>query len=64
TILAFPRVLDDMETSQLASLEELSLRGTQLVIAVVIDKSYGNTSIKSRTTEIPLNFSSSTFAFI
>ncbi|GJY63425.1 hypothetical protein Tco_0464885 [Tanacetum coccineum] len=56
-------VLDDMETSQLASLQELSLRGTQLVIAVAIDKSSGNTSIKSRTTEIPLNFSSSSFTY-
>ncbi|GJS96304.1 hypothetical protein Tco_0803272 [Tanacetum coccineum] len=38
-----------METSRLASLQELSLRGTQLVIAVVIDKSSGNTSIKSHS---------------
>ncbi|GJV95309.1 hypothetical protein Tco_1546886 [Tanacetum coccineum] len=39
-------------------------RGTQLVIAVVIDKSSGNTSIKSRTTEIPRNFDSPTLVFI
>ncbi|GJX58156.1 hypothetical protein Tco_0289546 [Tanacetum coccineum] len=66
TILAFPRVLDDMETSRLgvAKTKELSLRGTQLVIVVVIDKSSGNISIKSRTMEISLNFSSSTLAFI
>ncbi|GKE95440.1 hypothetical protein Tco_1580295 [Tanacetum coccineum] len=64
TILAFPKVLDDMETSRLASLQELSLRGTQLVIAVVIDKSSGNTLIKSRTTELPLNFDSPTLVFI
>ncbi|GJX87816.1 hypothetical protein Tco_0339830 [Tanacetum coccineum] len=63
-ILAFPRVLDDMETSRLASFHELSLRGTQLVVAVVIDKSFGNTSIKSRMTEISLNFGSSTLTFI
>ncbi|GJU86782.1 hypothetical protein Tco_1294328 [Tanacetum coccineum] len=62
--LHFPRVLDDYGTSQLTSLQELSLRGTQLVIAVVIDKSSGNTSIKSRTTEIPLNFDSPTLVFI
>ncbi|GJY46803.1 hypothetical protein Tco_0435866, partial [Tanacetum coccineum] len=53
-----------METSRLALLQELSLRETQLVIAVVIDKSSGNTSIKSRTTEIPLNFDSPTLVFI
>ncbi|GKB39159.1 hypothetical protein Tco_0884101 [Tanacetum coccineum] len=41
TMLAFPRVLDDMETSRLASLQELNLYGTQLVVAVVIDKSFG-----------------------
>ncbi|GKD17224.1 hypothetical protein Tco_1206382 [Tanacetum coccineum] len=40
TILAFPRVLEDMETSRLASLRELNLCGTQLVVAVVIDKSF------------------------
>ncbi|GJS59903.1 hypothetical protein Tco_0654687 [Tanacetum coccineum] len=34
-----------METSRPASLHELNLRGTQLVVAVVIDKSFGNTSI-------------------
>ncbi|GKB24510.1 hypothetical protein Tco_0863911 [Tanacetum coccineum] len=55
TILAFPRVLDDMETSRLVSLHEPNLCGTQLVIVVVIDKSSGNISIKSRTTEISLN---------
>ncbi|GKA99721.1 hypothetical protein Tco_0827715 [Tanacetum coccineum] len=40
TIIAFPRVLDDMETSRLALLQELNLCGTQLVVAVVIDKSF------------------------
>ncbi|GKF76192.1 hypothetical protein Tco_0225636, partial [Tanacetum coccineum] len=35
TILAFLRVLDDMETSRLASLHEKKLCGTQLVIAMV-----------------------------
>ncbi|GJZ73369.1 hypothetical protein Tco_0637515 [Tanacetum coccineum] len=64
TILAFPMVLDDMETSRLASLHELSLRGTQLVVAVVIDRSSGNTSIESHTMEISLNFGSSTLTFI
>ncbi|GJS97045.1 hypothetical protein Tco_0804013 [Tanacetum coccineum] len=49
TIHAFLRVLDDVEASRLASLHELSLYGTQLVIAVVIDKSSENTSIKSRS---------------
>ncbi|GJY97631.1 hypothetical protein Tco_0514541 [Tanacetum coccineum] len=53
-----------METSQPASLQEPSLYGTQLVAAVVIDKSSGNTSIKSRTMEISLNFGSSILAFI
>ncbi|GKC98975.1 hypothetical protein Tco_1169250 [Tanacetum coccineum] len=62
--LHFQRVLDDMETLQLVSLQELSLRGTQLVIAVVIDKSSGNTLIKSRKTKISLNFDSPTFVFI
>ncbi|GKF10738.1 hypothetical protein Tco_0048664 [Tanacetum coccineum] len=41
TILAFPRVLDDMETSRLESLQELNLCRIQLVVAVVIDKSFG-----------------------
>ncbi|GKA54417.1 hypothetical protein Tco_0753366 [Tanacetum coccineum] len=31
-ILAFPSVLDDMETSRLASLHEPNLCGTQLVV--------------------------------
>ncbi|GKG32664.1 hypothetical protein Tco_0430174, partial [Tanacetum coccineum] len=61
--LAFPKVLDDMETSRLASLQEPSLRETQLIIAVVIDKSSKNTLIKSRTTEIPLNFDSTILVF-
>ncbi|GJX80226.1 hypothetical protein Tco_0328375 [Tanacetum coccineum] len=39
TILAFPRVLDDMETLQLASLHEPNLCGIQLVVVLVIDKS-------------------------
>ncbi|GKC15060.1 hypothetical protein Tco_1011842 [Tanacetum coccineum] len=64
TILAFSRVLDDMETSRLASLHEPNLSGTQLVAIVVIDKSPGNTSIKSRTTGISLILGSSTLAFI
>ncbi|GJV75334.1 hypothetical protein Tco_1506918 [Tanacetum coccineum] len=38
TILASPKALDDMEISQLASLQELNLYGTQLVAVVVIDK--------------------------
>ncbi|GKE76711.1 hypothetical protein Tco_1542831, partial [Tanacetum coccineum] len=58
------KVLDDMETSRLALLHELRLRVTQLVVAVVIDKSSGNTSIKSRTTKISLNSDSPTFVFI
>ncbi|GKG49337.1 hypothetical protein Tco_0515789, partial [Tanacetum coccineum] len=49
-----------METSRLASLHEPNLCGTQLVIALVIDKSSGNTSIKSHMTEISLNFDSPT----
>ncbi|GJZ55739.1 hypothetical protein Tco_0610932 [Tanacetum coccineum] len=53
-----------METSRLASLHEPNLCGTQLVVVVVINKSSGNISIKSRTTEISLNFGSSTFVFI
>nr|GEY51839.1 putative reverse transcriptase domain-containing protein [Tanacetum cinerariifolium] len=61
TILAFLRVLDDIEASRLVSLHELNLCETQLVVVVVIDKPSGNTSIKSRTTEISLNFGSSTF---
>nr|GEZ15390.1 putative reverse transcriptase domain-containing protein [Tanacetum cinerariifolium] len=64
TILAFLRVLDDMEASQLAALHEPNLCGTQLVVVVVIDKPSGHTSIKSRTMEISLTFGSSTFVFI
>ncbi|GJW40764.1 hypothetical protein Tco_0066609 [Tanacetum coccineum] len=49
TILAFPRVLDDMETSQLKSLHGPNLCGTQPVVVVVINKSFGNTSINLST---------------
>ncbi|GJZ09932.1 hypothetical protein Tco_0544215, partial [Tanacetum coccineum] len=48
------KVPNDMETSRPASLQELSLYGTQLVVAVVIDKSSENTSTKSHTTGISL----------
>ncbi|GJZ11516.1 hypothetical protein Tco_0546275 [Tanacetum coccineum] len=53
-----------METSRLASLQELSLYETQLVAVVVINKSSGNTSIKLRTMGISLILGSSTLAFI
>ncbi|GKC37930.1 hypothetical protein Tco_1050314 [Tanacetum coccineum] len=43
-----------MEASRLASLHELSLLGTQLVVVVVIDKSSRNTSVISRATGISL----------
>ncbi|GJV12032.1 hypothetical protein Tco_1353573 [Tanacetum coccineum] len=53
-ILAFSRVLDDMKASRLALLHELSLLGTQLVVAVVIDKSSGNTSVISCATDVTI----------
>ncbi|GJR96879.1 hypothetical protein Tco_0269053 [Tanacetum coccineum] len=53
-----------MKASRLVLLHELSLLGTQLVVAVVIDKSSGNTSVISCATGISRILGSSTLAFI
>ncbi|GJW46077.1 hypothetical protein Tco_0077723 [Tanacetum coccineum] len=46
-----------METSRLASLPELNLCGTQLVVAVFIDTSLLDILNKTRTTEVFTHFS-------
>ncbi|GJV98306.1 retrovirus-related pol polyprotein from transposon TNT 1-94 [Tanacetum coccineum] len=65
TILGISEVPNNMETSPPASAHEPNrMVGNSTVVVVVIDKSPGNTSIKSHTTGISLILGSSTLAFI